>query len=71
MESEFEGIKKLRRGTLILILVPLLVGFIALLLISSSFSALASGSFSLTLSTIGALVAVVIIGAILGIIRIT
>jgi len=68
MQSEFEGINKLRKGTLLLILVPLLIGFIALILGASLFSIATPGAVSAALGAVGALVAVIVIGAILGII---
>jgi len=67
MESEFEGINKLRRGVLLLVLVPLLIGFIALILIVPLLSVKGSGAVAAALGILGAIIVLVIIGAILGI----
>lgn len=67
MESEFEGINKLRRGVLLLVLVPLLIGFIALILMVPLLSVKGPGAVAAALGILGAIAALVIIGAILGI----
>ena len=76
MQSEYEGIKKLRKGTLILILVPLLIEFIDLILIVQLIPVViagavlggAAGGLAVLIGAIGALLLVTIIGVVLGII---
>ena len=67
MQNEFDGINKLRKGTLLLILVPLLE-FIGLIQVFSLVTLALTGAVSAIAGALATLIAILIIGAILGII---